>query len=84
MPQRGRNRRRRATAQAPGIVTVTGLARASEPKGAFLRSNDPAAGRWYSRDVAAIAQAHGGDLIYEDSDPHGARFKLVVPAKRPQ
>lgn len=27
------------------------------------------------------AQAHGGDLIYEDADPHGARFKLVVPAK---
>jgi signal transduction histidine kinase len=29
------------------------------------------------------AQAHGGDLIYEDADPHGARFKLVVLAKKP-
>jgi surfeit locus 1 family protein len=40
-----------------GPVTVTGLLRMSEPGGAFLRANDPAAGRWYSRDVAAIARA---------------------------
>ncbi|MGX1788326.1 SURF1 family protein [Bosea sp. NPDC055332] len=36
---------------------VVGLLRLSEPDGGFLRANDPAAGRWYSRDVAAIAQA---------------------------
>ncbi|RYE03859.1 MAG: SURF1 family protein [Sphingomonadales bacterium] len=36
---------------------VTGLLRASEPKGGFLRSNDPGANRWFSRDVAAIAAA---------------------------
>jgi len=40
-----------------GSVTVTGLLRMSEPGGAFLRANDPVAGRWYSRDVAAIAEA---------------------------
>jgi len=40
-----------------GPVTVTGLLRVSEPGGAFLRANDSAAGRWYSRDVAAIAKA---------------------------
>ncbi len=40
-------------------VTVTGLLRISEPGGGFLRSNDPAAGRWYSRDVAAIAASRG-------------------------
>jgi surfeit locus 1 family protein len=38
-------------------VTVTGLLRMTEPKGAFLRTNDPSADRWYSRDVAAIAAA---------------------------
>ncbi|RYX97528.1 MAG: SURF1 family protein [Bradyrhizobiaceae bacterium] len=38
-------------------VTVTGLLRVSEPKGGFLRSNDPAADRWFSRDVAAIAES---------------------------
>ncbi len=40
-------------------VTVTGLLRLSEPGGGFLRHNDPAADRWYSRDVAAIAAARG-------------------------
>ncbi|WP_294357008.1 SURF1 family protein [uncultured Sphingomonas sp.] len=34
---------------------VTGLLRVTEPGGGFLRSNDAAADRWYSRDVAAIA-----------------------------
>lgn len=42
-----------------GLVTVTGLLRLTQPDGAFLRSNDPAADRWFSRDVAAIAQARG-------------------------
>jgi surfeit locus 1 family protein len=36
-------------------LTVTGLLRFSEPGGRLLRKNDPAEGRWYSRDVAAIA-----------------------------
>jgi surfeit locus 1 family protein len=49
----------RAAGQIAGEVTVTGLMRMSEPKGAFLHSNAPAAGRWYSRDVAAIAAARG-------------------------
>ena len=38
---------------------MTGLLRMSEPGGAFLRSNDPAADRWFSRDVAAIAASRG-------------------------
>lgn len=41
------------------VVTVTGLLRISEPGGGFLRRNEPGADRWYSRDVAAIAQARG-------------------------
>lgn len=40
-------------------VAVTGLLRLSEPGGTLLQRNDPAAGRWYSRDVAAIAAARG-------------------------
>jgi surfeit locus 1 family protein len=39
--------------------TVNGLLRMSEPGGAFLRHNDPAGNRWYSRDVQAIAAARG-------------------------
>ncbi|TRD22400.1 SURF1 family protein [Palleronia caenipelagi] len=42
-----------------GEVTVTGLARLTEPGGAFLRDNDPEGGWWYSRDVAAMADAVG-------------------------
>ncbi len=42
---------------AEGPLQVCGLLRLSEPGGAFLRHNVPAEGRWYSRDVAAIAAA---------------------------
>lgn len=44
-------------APVPAVEQVSGLMRMSEPGGAFLRSNDPSAGRWYSRDVDAIAAA---------------------------
>ncbi|SNX28077.1 surfeit locus 1 family protein [Polynucleobacter meluiroseus] len=36
-------------------VQFTGLLRISEPKGGFLRTNDPVNNRWYSRDIEAIA-----------------------------
>jgi surfeit locus 1 family protein len=43
----------------PGRVEITGLLRVNEPHGGFLRANDPAADRWHSRDVEAIAGARG-------------------------
>ena len=45
----------------PGAATstVTGLLRITEPRGAFLRHNNPGADQWYSRDVQAIGAAHG-------------------------
>ena len=49
----------RPQGQIAGPVSVTGLARLTEPEGALLRSNDPAGNRWYSRDVQAIAAARG-------------------------
>jgi surfeit locus 1 family protein len=58
-------------ARVAGEVTVTGLLRITEPKGAFLRANDPALNRWYSRDVAAIGAARGlGNLApyFSDAD----------------
>jgi len=45
----------RAAGQIAGHAVVTGLMRMTEPGGGFLRSNEPKADRWYSRDVAAIA-----------------------------
>lgn len=44
---------------APGTATVSGLLRMTQPDGAFLRSNEPAKARWYSRDTDAIATAEG-------------------------
>lgn len=56
----------RAAGNVAGTETVIGLLRVSEPGGAFLRANDPAADRWFSRDVAAIAKARalGGVAPY--------------------
>lgn len=47
----------RSASRTKDPATVTGLLRLTEPQGGFLRENDPAAGRWFSRDVAAIAEA---------------------------
>lgn len=49
----------RREGQIIGPTSVVGLLRLTEPGGGFLRANDPANGRWYSRDVAAIAAAQG-------------------------
>lgn len=46
-------------AAAAGPQAVSGLLRLSEPHGSLLQPNDPAASRWYSRDVPAIAAARG-------------------------
>lgn len=40
------------------LVQISGLMRMSEPNGAFLRRNDPANNRWYSRDIHAVAAMH--------------------------
>lgn len=40
-------------------VQITGLLRISEPGGGFLRENDPAGNRWFSRDVQALGAARG-------------------------
>lgn len=63
VPPERRDAASRAAGNVGGTVHVTGLARLSEPGGAFLRRNDPAADRWYSRDVAAIAAARGLDRV---------------------
>jgi surfeit locus 1 family protein len=49
----------REAARCNGPAIVTGLLRRSEPGGGFLRRNDPVAGRWFSRDVPALASAAG-------------------------
>lgn len=61
VPTDRRDPRTRGDGEVEGPTTVTGLLRMSEPGGTWLRSNDPARDRWYSRDVAAIAKARGLD-----------------------
>ncbi len=46
-------------APANGTVVVTGLLRLNEPGGGVLRDNVPDEGRWYSRDVRAMAVEAG-------------------------
>jgi surfeit locus 1 family protein len=68
-------------------MTVAGLLRMTEPRGAFLRHNDAAANHWYSRDVQAIAAARGLThvapyFIDAEATPLGATSKAggeVVP-----
>jgi surfeit locus 1 family protein len=57
VPGEQRDRASRAAAEQKSEAAVSGLLRLTEPGGGFLRSNDPAANRWYSRDVSAIAMA---------------------------
>lgn len=57
-PER-RSAARHTEGHPAGTVEIIGLLRVSEPGGGFLRRNDAAADRWFSRDVAAIAAARG-------------------------
>ncbi|RYF74915.1 MAG: SURF1 family protein [Comamonadaceae bacterium] len=59
VPPEARDPAARATDAPQGETTVVGLLRLSEPGGGFLRKNDAAGNRWFSRDVQAIAQARG-------------------------
>ena len=59
-----------------GQQVVTGLLRLSEPKGGMLRANEPAADRWFSRDVAAIAaqlKLTRAEPYFVDQDEHGPK-----------
>ena len=44
-------------------------------------SGQPKIGSGLGLSIAqSYAQAHGGQLFYEDASPSGARFQLVLPA----
>jgi surfeit locus 1 family protein len=59
VPPEQRERASHGAAEVTTAATVTGLLRITEPKGWFLRRNDPAKNLWYSRDVQGIAAARG-------------------------
>jgi surfeit locus 1 family protein len=66
-------------------ATVTGLLRLTEPRGSVLQKNEPASSRWFSRDVAAIAAAHGLSPVapyFIDADAAPAASSMA-PAASP-
>jgi surfeit locus 1 family protein len=66
VPPGRRDPKTRTAGAIGGETTIVGLMRMTEPKGAFLHTNDPPANRWYSRDVAAISAARH----LEDTAPY--------------
>ncbi|MDB5974880.1 MAG: hypothetical protein JWR07_1640 [Nevskia sp.] len=68
VPPEQRTPAARSAGQTAGPLQVCGLLRLTEPHGAFLRRNDPAAGHWFSRDVVAITAAQG--LQAQDTAPY--------------
>lgn len=80
----------RPEGEVEGRVSVTGLMRAPETGGLFLRANDPQNNRWYSRNITEIAKARGMDRVapfYVDADatpnpgslPIGGKTMLTFP-----
>lgn len=63
-----------------GEVTLTGLLRASEPGGGFLRRNQPQKHLWYSRDVTAMAAAE--DLPADKTAPYFVDADAVAGSQR--
>jgi two-component system OmpR family sensor kinase len=48
------------------------------------REREPVGGTGLGLAIArSYARAHDGDLVYEEAEPHGARFQLVLPARQP-
>lgn len=66
-------------ARPDGAVTLEGLVRASEDQTPFVPDNDSDADDWFTRDIAAIAQAKGFERVapfYVDAvlDENGAEW----------
>lgn len=73
-----------------GQTEVTGILRASEPRGMFVPAPDPARGEWFNRDVAGIAAGRGLNdvapyLIEADAAPgqttwpRGGQLRVDLP-----
>lgn len=90
VPSDRRDPSSRQEGQPAGRAEVIGLMRAPETGGLFLRTNDPANGRWYSRNIPQISQASGLSGVapfYVDADaapnpgglPVGGKTMLTFP-----
>ena len=67
-----------------GVVTIAGVARRTEPRGAFTPADEPARGVWFVRDPVALAAAQG--LPLERVAPYtiDAGASATTPSGLPQ
>ncbi len=90
VPSDKRDPSTRLEGELPTRVEIVGLMRAPETGGLFLRTNDPQNNRWYSRNIAQIADAKSLGTVapfYVDADetpnpgglPIGGKTMLVFP-----
>lgn len=90
VPSDKRDPSTRLEGELPARVEIVGLMRAPETGGLFLRTNDPQNNRWYSRNIAQIADAKSLGTVapfYVDADetpnpgglPIGGKTMLVFP-----
>ncbi|WP_313058870.1 SURF1 family protein [Agrobacterium cavarae] len=90
VPSDKRDPSTRLEGELPARVEIVGLMRAPETGGLFLRTNDPQHNRWYSRNIAQIADAKSLGTVapfYVDADatpnpgglPIGGKTMLVFP-----
>ena len=90
VPSDKRDPSTRLEGELPARVEIVGLMRAPETGGLFLRANDPQNDRWYSRNIAQIADAKSLGTVapfYVDADetpnpgglPIGGKTMLVFP-----
>jgi len=90
VPSDKRDPSTRLEGELPARVEIVGLMRAPETGGLFLRANDPQNNRWYSRNIAQIADAKSLGTVapfYVDADetpnpgglPIGGKTMLVFP-----
>ena len=63
IPSELRDPARRPEAQASSAISVTGLMRAPEARGWFMPENKAELDQWFTRDVAAMAQARGLERV---------------------
>jgi len=90
VPSDKRDPSTRLEGELPTRVEIVGLMRAPETGGLFMRTNDPQNNRWYSRNIAQIADAKSLGTVapfYVDADatpnpgglPIGGKTMLVFP-----
>ena len=93
VPDELRDPSSRAQGEVENVVTVTGIVRQPESQGLFLPDNEPAANRWFWRDLQGMARsAFPGGVIQvapffldaEKSDvpggwPEGGQSRLELP-----